>query len=79
MIRERFRLKQEIRIQTAQGRLTGWMLSLLPDPSDAALFHQSGSHQPALDAACRGQNVLDRRMMTMTGGLIIRKIVRIRV
>ena len=30
VIRERFRLKREIRTQTAQGRLTGWILSFLP-------------------------------------------------
>ena len=30
VIRERFRLKHEIRTKTAQGRLTGWVLSLLP-------------------------------------------------
>ena len=30
VIRERFRLKREIRTKTAQGRLTGWVLSLMP-------------------------------------------------
>ncbi|MBV8437579.1 MAG: type II secretion system F family protein [Silvibacterium sp.] len=30
MIRERQRIQGEIRIQTAQGRLTGWILSLMP-------------------------------------------------
>lgn len=30
IIRERLRIYGEIRIQTAQGRLTGWILSLLP-------------------------------------------------
>ncbi len=30
VIRERLRIKGEIRIHTAQGRLTGWILSLLP-------------------------------------------------
>ncbi len=30
VIRERFRIQGEIRIHTAQGRLTGWILTLLP-------------------------------------------------
>src|SRR5579872_3053556 len=29
-IRERFRLKKQVRVHTAQGRMTGWILSLLP-------------------------------------------------
>ena len=30
VIRERIRIEGEIRVRTAQGRLTGWILSLLP-------------------------------------------------
>ena len=30
VIRERFRIKRQIRVHTAQGRLTGWILTLLP-------------------------------------------------
>ncbi len=30
VIRERFRLKRQIRVHTAQGRLTGWILTALP-------------------------------------------------
>jgi tight adherence protein B len=30
VIRERFRLKRQIQVHTAQGRLTGWILTLLP-------------------------------------------------
>ena len=28
--RERFRLKKQVSVHTAQGRMTGWVLSLLP-------------------------------------------------
>ena len=38
VIRERFRLKRQIRTHTAQGRLTGWILSLLPVVLGIALF-----------------------------------------
>ena len=30
VIRERFRLKRQIKVHTAQGRLTGWVLTCLP-------------------------------------------------
>jgi tight adherence protein B len=30
VIRERIRIEGEVRVRTAQGRLTGWILSLLP-------------------------------------------------
>ena len=30
VIRERFRLKRQIKVHTAQGRLTGWILTALP-------------------------------------------------
>ena len=30
LIRERFRLRRQVRVHTAQGRLTGWILSFLP-------------------------------------------------
>ncbi len=30
VIRERFRLQRQVRTHTAQGRMTGWILTLLP-------------------------------------------------
>ncbi len=44
VIRERLRIQGEIRIYTAQGRLTGWILSLLP----IAMFFLAGTGQPRL-------------------------------
>ena len=38
VIRERFRLKRQIKTHTAQGRLTGWILSLLPVVLGIGLF-----------------------------------------
>jgi tight adherence protein B len=43
IIRERFRLKREIRTRTAQGRLTGWVLSCLPLVLGILLYGQSGA------------------------------------
>ena len=38
VIRERFRLRRQVRVHTAQGRLTGWILSLLPVVLGVALY-----------------------------------------
>ena len=38
VIRERFRLKRQVAVHTAQGRLTGWILTLLPVVLGIALF-----------------------------------------
>ena len=41
VIRERFRLKRQVQTHTAQGRLTGWILSLLPVVLGVALYFVS--------------------------------------
>ena len=38
LIRERFRLQRQIRVHTAQGRMTGWILSILPVALGGALY-----------------------------------------
>ncbi len=38
VIRERFRLKRQIQVHTAQGRLTGWILTLLPVVLGIAIY-----------------------------------------
>lgn len=38
VIRERFRLKRQIQVHTAQGRLTGWVLTLLPVVLGIAIY-----------------------------------------
>jgi tight adherence protein B len=80
VIRERFRLKREIRTKTAQGRLTGWILTFLPivlgillytvNPKGISLLWTNPLGVKMLYTAC---------VMTIIGGLVIRKIIRIRV
>jgi tight adherence protein B len=76
VIRERLRIQGEIRVETAQGRLTGWILTALPvvmmvllnlvDPGySSILFH---------DQLGRKLIYVSLGMLAM-GGLIIRKIV----
>jgi tight adherence protein B len=80
VIRERYRLKRQIRVHTAQGRLTGWILALLPvilgsllfiaRPDFIAVLWQHPTGIKMLYAAC---------IMTGLGALVIRKIIQIRI
>jgi tight adherence protein B len=80
VIRERFRLKKEIRIRTAQGRLTGIILTLLPVILGFLMFLVNPDHMSLLWKHPLGVKMLYASgVMTIVGGLIIRKIVRIRV
>jgi tight adherence protein B len=80
VIRERFRLKKEIRIKTAQGRLTGLTLSALPLILGFLLYLVNPKGISLLWHHPLGLKMLyTASVMTLVGGLIIRKIVRIRV
>src|SRR5207248_4783830 len=80
VIRERFRLKRQIRVHTAQGRLTGWILSLLPVVLGVLLYLVNPDHMSVLWKRPVGLKLIyTAAVMTTIGALIIRKIVRIRV
>jgi tight adherence protein B len=80
VIRERFRLKQQVRVHTAQGRLTGWILSFLPVILGMALYFVNPDTMSILWKRPIGIKLLyTAAAMTITGGLIIRKIVRMDV
>ena len=80
VIRERFRLKREIRVRTAQGRLTGLILSFLPVVLGTLLFLVNPENMSLLWRRPEGQKMLyAAACMTVIGGLLIRRIVRIRV
>ena len=80
MIRERFRLKQEIRTKTAQGRLTGWVLSLMPVALALGLYFLRPEIISLLWKRPVGIKMLwTGGVMILIGSLIIRKIVNIRV
>jgi tight adherence protein B len=80
VIRERFRLKREIRTHTAQGRLTGWILSLLPVVLGIALFFVNPQMMSILWTRPIGVDLLwASAAMTVVGGLIIRHIVNMEV
>ncbi|HVJ07451.1 MAG TPA: type II secretion system F family protein [Acidisarcina sp.] len=80
LIRERFRLKQQVRVYTAQGRLTGWILSFLPLVLGVALYLVNPDTMSLLWKRPIGIKLLYTATgMTITGALIIRKIVNMEV
>ena len=80
IIRERFRLKREIRTRTAQGRLTGWILTVLPVLLGILLYMTSPEHISILWKHPLGLKMLYGAVgMTLIGALVIRKIVKVRV
>ncbi len=80
VIRERFRLKRQVRVYTAQGRLTGWILSLLPVVLGLGLYLLNPDSMSLLWTRPIGIKLLYLSgTMTIIGALIIRKIVNMDV
>jgi tight adherence protein B len=80
VIRERFRLRRQVRVHTAQGRLTGWILSFLPLVIGIILYLVNPKMMSILWERPIGIKLLYTAAgMTLVGGLIIRKIVRMDV
>jgi tight adherence protein B len=80
LIRERFQLKRQVQTHTAQGRLTGWILSLLPIVLGLALYLVNPETMSILWTRSVGIKLLyTSAVMTISGALIIRKIVNMEV
>jgi tight adherence protein B len=80
VIRERYRLKRQVRVHTAQGRLTGWILSFLPVVLGIALYLTDPGMISLLWRREIGVKLLyTAAVMTIAGALIIRKIVNMDV
>jgi tight adherence protein B len=80
IIRERFRLKRNVQTKTAQGRLTGWILTLLPVILGLALYWLNPKMMSLLWTKDIGIKLMwAAAIMIVIGGLIIRKIVNMEV
>jgi tight adherence protein B len=80
VIRERFRLKRQVMTHTAQGRLTGWILTLLPVILGCLLYMVNPDLMSNLWKKEIGLKLLyTAGGMIFIGGMIIRKIVNMDV
>ena len=80
VIRERVRIEGEVRTRTAQGRLTGWILGLLPIVMLVLINVVSPGYSDVLFHDPLGQKLLYAGGgLIVVGALIIRKIVDVQV
>lgn len=80
VIRERFRLKRQVRVHTAQGRLTGWVLACLPPAFGLGVYFARPDYIRVLWTTPTGLKMLYTGIiLTVIGVFVIRKIVRVRV
>jgi tight adherence protein B len=80
VIRERVRIQGEIRTYTAQGRLTGWILACLPIVMLGLINIATPGYSHVLFYDPLGQKLLGAGgILIVIGGLIIRKVVDIKV
>jgi tight adherence protein B len=79
VIRERFKVKRQVRVLTAHGRITGWILAGLPPALAAAMFVMAPGHMDLLTQDPLGvQMIIGALVLQVTGTIIIRKLVNIR-
>ncbi|MGD0680556.1 MAG: type II secretion system F family protein [Terracidiphilus sp.] len=80
VIRERFRLKRQVGVHTAQGRMTGWVLTLLPVVLGTALYFVNPEMMSVLWKNPTGIKMLwTAGGMIVVGGFIIHRIVNMDV
>ena len=80
VIRERFRLRGQLRIYTAQGRLTGWILASLPFIMFVLLNIVNPAYMRILYTDPSGRTLIYVGIVLMvTGGWVIRKVIDIKV
>jgi tight adherence protein B len=79
-IREQFRLKRDVRVHTAQGRMTGIILTLLPVVLGIMIYFVNPDMMSVLWTRPLGIKLMwASGIMTVIGGLIIRRIVNMEV
>lgn len=80
VIRQRFRLKKQVMVHTAQGRLTGWILTILPIALGIGLYMVNPDTMSLLWKRDIGIKLMwCAAGMLVLGSVIIQKIVRMDV
>jgi tight adherence protein B len=80
VIRERFRIKRQIATHTAQGRMTGWILSALPVGLGFILYLMSPQTMSLLWTDPTGQKMLiAASILIVLGSAVIQQIVKLDV
>ena len=78
VIRERFKVKRQVQVVSAHGRITGWVLSGLPPSLAVAFTITSPKHMQTLVNDPMGVNMIFGALfLQVMGTLIIRRLVNI--
>jgi tight adherence protein B len=78
VIRERFRVKRQMRVVSAHGRITGWVLVALPPVLGVALMTVNKEHRELMFGETLGiQMMVGAAILQGIGTLIIRKIINV--
>jgi tight adherence protein B len=78
VIRDRFRVKRQIRVLTAHGRITGWILAGMPPALAAAMMMTTPSHlRMMINDPLGVQMIVGALVLQVIGTLVIRKLVNI--
>lgn len=78
VMRERFKVRRQIRVVSAQGRLTAWILSLLPPVLAGVLYAMSPQFmRPLIDDPLGVRLVTFAAVLQLLGTFIIAKLVRV--
>ena len=79
VIRDRFKVKRQVRVLTAHGRITGWILAALPPSLAVILSFVSPQHMKTMITDPLGIQMLAvGGTLQVIGTLVIRKLVNIR-
>jgi tight adherence protein B len=80
VVRERFKILRQVRVYTAHGRLTGWVLLALPAFLAVALMFINPDHMNLLFRERMGQQMLTAALiMQLFGYFWIQKVIKIEV
>ena len=78
VMRERFRVKRQMRVVSAHGRITGWVLVGLPPALGLVLMTVNQEHRQLLFGEPLGiQMMVGAAILQVIGTLIIRKIINV--
>jgi tight adherence protein B len=78
IIRDRFKLKRQVRVISAHGRITGWVLSILPTALALFIALTNPEKYRSFYTDPVGMQMIGFALvMQIIGVMIIRKIVRI--